>query len=105
MMAAAASWKQAKEIAAQQNLEIVYHDFETGQYGAASKSDLPGHFKCGAWIPHRIFSVPATTSPEEIDAQEKAFIAAHPECAAAPEAPAAARPIEPTPRQPGETAS
>ena len=71
---AAATWKQAKEIATQKGLELVYHDYDLRQYGACAKDDLPGHFKAGAWIPHRFFSIRAVSSIEEIEAKEKEFL-------------------------------
>ena len=77
MAVAAATWKEAKDIAAKQALELVYHDFDTKQYGACAKDDLPGHFKAGAWVLHRIFSIRAVSTMEEIEAKEKEFLAAH----------------------------
>ena len=75
----AESWEAAKEIAAEQKLELVYHDYDTGEYGAAEKDDLPGHFKVGAWIPHRVFAASATAGVEKIEEQEKEFLEEHPD--------------------------
>jgi hypothetical protein len=74
----AESWKQAHEIAGRKNLDFVYHDYDTGHFGACAKDDLPGHFKAGAWIPHAVFSIKAGTPLEEIVAKEKEFLAEHP---------------------------
>lgn len=73
----AQSWEEAKELAEKQNLELVYHDYDTGEYGAANKNDLPGHFKVGAWIPHRVFSMPAAAGTEEIRKKETEFLQEH----------------------------
>lgn len=75
----AKSWAEAREIAAKENLEIVYHDYETGEYGASKSGDTPGHFKRGAWIPHKTIAMPATTSVEDLERKEQEFLSEHPD--------------------------
>ncbi|MDI6719739.1 MAG: hypothetical protein QMD46_09030 [Methanomicrobiales archaeon] len=75
----AQSWEEAKEIAEKEGLELVYRDYDTGEYGAAKKNDLPGHFKVGAWIPHRVFSMPTSAGIDEIRKKEAEFLQEHPD--------------------------
>lgn len=73
------SWKSAKEEAAQKAYPFVCHDLERGTFGAAKREDDCGHFSTGRWVPHRAICVKAELGAEEMEAEEAAYLAEHPE--------------------------
>jgi len=70
----ARSWKEAKEIADREGTELVFHNFDTGTYGACSRSQVFGYFKDGIFIEYRCICVPAQFTIEEIEGKEKEFL-------------------------------
>ena len=74
----ATSWKEAREIAKQEGQELVYHNYDTGEYGACSRSHSFGCFVKGEFIEQRCICMPATLSPAELEEKEKKFLRENP---------------------------
>ena len=74
----AGSWKEAKECAVREGLPLVYHDYDTGVYGACRQGELQGVFKGGIFIEHRCICMPAHLNAEELVAKEKKFLKENP---------------------------
>jgi hypothetical protein len=67
----AISWKEAKECAAREGLIRVYHDCDTGMYGACREGELQGSFKGGIFLEHRCICMPAHLSPLRTGSKRK----------------------------------
>jgi hypothetical protein len=80
-MTAAKSWEEGKEIAEREGKELVFHNFDTGEYGACARSQNFGCFKEGKFIEQRCICMPATFSVEELEKKEKDFLKENPEWA------------------------
>ncbi|MBP1929053.1 hypothetical protein J2741_001600 [Methanolinea mesophila] len=78
-MAAAKSWKEAKEVAEKEGEELVFHNFDTGEYGACSRSKSFGCFKHGEFVEERCICIPAKFSTAELEEKEKKFLLENPE--------------------------
>ena len=78
-MAAATSWKEGKDCAEREGKELVFHNFDTGEYGACSRSDRFGCFEKGKFIEQRCICMPATLSVDEMEQKERKFIEENPE--------------------------
>jgi len=75
----AASWHEARALAQKQNLPQVYHDCDTGSYGACRTGEQQGSFKNGVFIEHRCICMPAHFSAEELAEKERKFRAENPD--------------------------
>jgi hypothetical protein len=75
---AAKSWKEAKTVAEQEGEELVFHNFDTGEYGACSRSKAFGCFEKGKFVEHRCICIPAKFSAEELEEKEKKFLEENP---------------------------
>jgi hypothetical protein len=60
MAAEARSWQEAKEIAEKEGEELVFHNFETGEYGACSRMKRFGCFRHGEFIEERCICIRKT---------------------------------------------
>jgi hypothetical protein len=69
----AKSWREAKECAEKDRLPQVYHDCDDEVYGACRAGEPQGSFKGGIFIEHRCICMPASLSPEELEAKEQKF--------------------------------
>jgi len=69
----AISWREAKECAIREGLPLVYHDCDTGMFGACRDGDKQGSFKGGTFLEHRCICMPAHLSHEELETKEKKF--------------------------------
>jgi hypothetical protein len=78
---AAQSWKGAKEIAEREEEELVFHNYDTGEYGACSRDRSFGCFVKGEFIEQRCICIPAKYSPEELEKKERDFLSENPEWA------------------------
>ncbi len=75
----ARSWKEAKEIAEREEKELVFHDFDTGEYGACSRTQTFGCFKDGRFIEHRCICMPTKFSVDELVKKEEEFLTENPD--------------------------
>lgn len=75
------SWGEAKEVAERDGLEHVYHDFDTGTYGACRPDERQGTFVCGVFKEHRCIHMPASLSAWEMEEKEQEFLRENPEWA------------------------
>jgi len=82
-MTPAKSWKEGKDTAVREGKALVFHNFDTGEYGACSPSDRFGCFERGKFIEQRCICMPATLSPEEMEEKERKFLGENPEWAEA----------------------
>jgi hypothetical protein len=82
-MAAATSWKEGKDCAEREGKELVFHNFDTGEYGTCSPSDRFGCFEKGKFIEQRCICMPATLSVDEMEQKERKFLEENPEWAEA----------------------
>lgn len=80
-MAAAKSWKEGKEIAKKEGKELVFHNFDTGEYGACTRSQSFGCFKDGKFIEQRCICMPARYTEAELEQKEREFLKENPEWA------------------------
>jgi len=80
-MASAKSWKEGKDTAVREGKELVFHNIDTGEYGACSRSDRFGCFEKGKFIEQRCICMPATLSPDEMEHKERKFLGENPEWA------------------------
>lgn len=78
---AAKSWKEAKEIAEREGQELVYHNYDAGEYGACPRDRSFGCFVKGEFIEQRCICMPAKYSPEELEKKERDFLAENPQWA------------------------
>nr|WP_319376959.1 hypothetical protein [uncultured Methanoregula sp.] len=67
------SWHEAKEEAKKGELPQVYHDCDTGTFGACRPGEEQGTFQAGVFIAHRCICMPAHLSAEELEAKERKF--------------------------------
>jgi hypothetical protein len=67
----AISWREAKECAAREGLPQVYHDCDTGVYGACRPGETQGSFNEGIFLEHHGICMPAYLSPEELERKRK----------------------------------
>lgn len=74
----ATSWKEAREIAKREGQDLVFHNYDTGEYGACSHSQSFGCFVKGEFIEQRCICMPATHTPEELEEKEKKFLRENP---------------------------
>lgn len=77
-MDAAKSWREAKEIAGKEGHELVFHNFDTGEYGACPPSQSFGCFRAGEFIEERVICMPARFSADELEEKEQKFLAENP---------------------------
>ena len=82
-MAPAKSWKEGKDTAVREGKELVFHNFDTGEYGACSPPDRFGSFKGGKFVEQRCICMPATLSSGEMEEKERKFLGENPEWAEA----------------------
>ena len=75
---AAKSWKEAKAIAEREGEELVFHNYDTREYGACSRDKSFGCFVKGEFVEERCICIPAKFSPEELEKKEKDFLAENP---------------------------
>lgn len=78
---AATSWKEAKEIAEREGQELVFHNYDTREYGACPRDRSFGCFIKGEFVEQRCICMPAKFSPEELEKKEKDFLKENPEWA------------------------
>jgi hypothetical protein len=69
----AKSWREAKEHAEHEELPQVYHDCDDEVYGACRDGEQQGSFKGGIFVEHRCICMPASLSPDELEAKERKF--------------------------------
>jgi len=74
----AKSWKEAKAIAEREGQELVYHNYDTGEYGGCQRDTSFGCFVKGEFIEQRCICMPATLSPEELEKKERDFLVENP---------------------------
>jgi hypothetical protein len=79
ILAAANSWKEAKEIAERECKELVFHNYDKNEYGACSRETSFGCFKEGKFTEERCICIPARFSADEIEQKEKEFIEKNPD--------------------------
>lgn len=84
---AAASWKEGKECAEREGKELVFHNFDTGEYGACSPSDRFGCFEKGKFTEQRCICMPARLTAEEMEQKERKFLEENPEWVGEEESP------------------
>ncbi|MDT8357936.1 MAG: hypothetical protein RQ758_05460 [Methanomicrobiaceae archaeon] len=75
----AKSWQQAKEIAKREGLELVFHDLDTGRYGACRRGEKQGAFSCGKFVEHRTIALLAEQTVDEIVGKERRFLEENPD--------------------------
>jgi hypothetical protein len=75
---AAKSWKEAKKEAERGEEELVFHNFDTGEYGSCSRSREFGCFEKGKFVQQRCICIPAKFSAEELEQKEKKFLDENP---------------------------
>jgi len=75
---AATSWKEAKEIAEREGEELVFHNYDTREFGACSRDRSFGCFVKGEFVEERCICMPAKYSPEELEKKERDFLAENP---------------------------
>lgn len=75
------SWQEGKEIAEREGIELVFHNFDTGEYGACTRSQSFGCFKEGKFIEQRCICMPARYSAAELEEKEQQFLNENPEWA------------------------
>ena len=75
----ALSWKEAKKCAVQERLSHVWHDCDTGTFGACRDGEMQGSFKGGMFIEHRCICMPSHLSAEEMEEKEKKFRSDNPD--------------------------
>lgn len=73
------SWKEAKEVAERNGFEHVYHDLDSGTYGACHPDERQGTFVCGVFNEHRCIHMLASLSAEKMEEKEVAFLRENPE--------------------------
>jgi len=61
-------------MAKREGQDLVYHNFDTGEYGACSRSRSFGCFVKGEFIEERCICMPAAFSPEELEEKEEKFL-------------------------------
>jgi len=76
---AARSWREAKEIADREGAELVFHNYDTKEYGACSRDTTFGCFVKGEFVEERCICMPATFSSEELEKKEQAFLTENPD--------------------------
>lgn len=77
-MPPAKSWKEAKEAAEREGSELVFHNFDTGEYGACSRQREFGIFSKGQFIEQRCICIPAKFTVTELEQKEKKFLEENP---------------------------
>jgi hypothetical protein len=75
---AAQSWREAKEIADREGAELVFHNYDTCEYGACSRDTTFGCFVKGEFVEQRCICMPARFSSEELEQKERVFLAENP---------------------------
>lgn len=75
---AAKSWKEAKTEAEREGTELVFHNFDTGEYGPCSRERAFGCFVKGKFIEQRCICIPAKFTVEELEEKEKKFLEENP---------------------------
>ena len=75
----ARSWKEAKDIAEREEMELVFHDLDTGEYGACSRSQTFGSFEDGGFIEHRCICMLSKLSVDELERKEREFLTKNPD--------------------------
>jgi hypothetical protein len=75
---AAKSWKEAKETAEREGEELVFHNYDTREYGACSRDRSFGRFVKGEFVEQRCICMPAKFSPEELEKKERDFLTENP---------------------------
>ncbi|MDD1672840.1 MAG: hypothetical protein LUP99_00325 [Methanomicrobiales archaeon] len=78
-MTNARSWRGAKDTAEREGKELVFHDLDTGEYGACSRSQTFGSFKGGLFIEHRCICMPAKLTADELEEKERVFLEDNPD--------------------------
>ena len=73
------SWKEAKAAAHREDLPLVFHDHDTGTYGACGHGESQGTFREGEFIEHRCICMPAAMSETELAGKEKKFLEENPD--------------------------
>jgi hypothetical protein len=77
-MPPARSWKEAKEEAERQGAELVFHNFDTGEYGPCSRDQEFGCFVKGEYKEQLCICIPAKFTVEELEQKEKKFLEENP---------------------------
>lgn len=75
----ARDWREAREDAEKKGCTLVYHDLDTGAFGACGPEERQGHFEKGRFVEHRCICMPARFWPGELEAKEQRFLDEHPE--------------------------
>jgi hypothetical protein len=75
----AGSWQEAKEAAKREGLELVFHDLDSGHYGACKRGDRQGAFSCGKFVEHRTIAQVADQTVEEMEEKERRFLQENPD--------------------------
>jgi hypothetical protein len=74
----AKSWREAKEKAEREGAELVFHNFDTGEFGTCSREQEFGCFVKGEFIEQRCICIPAKFTAEELEQKEKKFLEDNP---------------------------
>jgi hypothetical protein len=77
-MSTARSWREAKDIAEKEGEDLVFHNFDTGEYGACPRSRNFGCFKMGEFIEERCVCMPSRFSVDELEKKERQFLDENP---------------------------
>lgn len=72
-MPMASTWHEALDAARKAGLPQVFHDCDTGTYGACREGEPQGTFKNGVLVEHRCICMPAHLSAEELEEKEQKF--------------------------------
>jgi hypothetical protein len=75
------NWHEAKESAEKKECELVFHDWDTGEFGACRPGERQGHFDGGRFVEHRCICMPARLDSKELAAKEKIFLEENPDWA------------------------
>jgi hypothetical protein len=75
----ASTWQEALDAARKAGLPQVFHDCDTGTYGACREGEPQGTFKSGVFSEHRCICMPARLSAVELEEKEKKFRTENPD--------------------------
>ena len=74
----ARSWKEAKELAAEKNRPCVYHNRESGEYGACTPEGKRRRAVSSEGFRDDCVCFPAGMNPEEMEVRERLFLEGDP---------------------------
>lgn len=75
----ARSWKEAKDVAAQENRPCVYHNHLSGEYGACTPESRRRRITEFTGFQEACICMPARLSTEEMEEKERRFLEGNPD--------------------------